>query len=335
MYEIVGIGNALTDVLVKLKSDDVLQTLGLPKGGMQLIDDQQYSVIAEQMETLSPSRATGGSAGNAMLALAHLGTRPGFIGSIGDDETGVFFSDTYRSAGVETRLIQSPGRSGVANTFISPDGERTFATYLGAAAELTVVDITPDIFRGFRLLHIEGYLVQNHEVLEKVCHMAKNAGLQTSIDLSSYNVVDDHLSFFRHLVEDYIDIVFANEEESASFTGSKDPEEALQQIASMCHVAVVKLGKRGSCGMCGKLKAYAPGSSKNVIDTTAAGDFFAGGFLYGWSRGASLENSLRAGALLSSNVIQVVGTQLTDEQWVNINKNMNLILNSKETSNIL
>lgn len=322
MKKIIGIGNALTDVLVRLQDDESLQRLGLPKGGMQLIDDARYEVLAKEMLSLSPVRSTGGSAGNAVLALSHLGAPTGFIGRIGDDETGRFFRDTYQQAGIDTRLILTSGRSGVANTFITPDGERTFATYLGAAAGMTAADITPRLFEGCELLHIEGYLVQNHEMIERVCRMAKEAGLQTSIDLASYNVVSDHLRFFRQLVTDYIDIVFANEEESATFTGTDNAEKALESIASLCRVAVVKLGKRGSSGMTNGRKAYAPGSQVGVVDTTAAGDFFAGGFLYAWSLGLDLERCLRAGALLSANIIQVVGTRLPDETWQQIRVEM-------------
>ena len=279
MDRVIGIGNALVDVLVRLEDERTLSMLGLPKGGMQLIDEVQQRALSERIARLEPARSTGGSAGNAMLALANLGAHPGFVGRVGGDETGRFFLDNCRQTGIDARLIQGDGGSGVANTFITPDAERTFATYLGVAGQLAAADIAPGLFQGYQLLHIEGYLVQNHELIETICRTAKQLGMTTSIDLASYNVVQDNLQFLRNLVEKYIDIVFANEEESAAFTQGKQPEEALKEIACMADVAVVKLGKRGATAMRNGQRAFVPGRSQGVVDTTAAGDFFAGGFL--------------------------------------------------------
>lgn len=327
MSKIIGIGNALVDVLVQLKDENTLVQLGLPKGGMQLIDDDRQLQIAQLMDSLHPAKSTGGSAGNAMLALANLGAESGFIGRVSDDEMGLFFRANCQERGIDARLIQADGMSGVANTFITRDGERTFATHLGVAAGLSAQDITPELFQGYDLLHIEGYLVQNHELMEKVCQTARQMGLRTSIDLASWNVVQADLAFFRHLVQDYIDIVFANEEESAAFTSGKAPSEALEEIASMCEVAVVKLGGKGASAMRAGEKVVIPARKIDVVDTTAAGDFFAGGFLYALTRGASLEQCLLTGAHLSENVIQVVGTRLQDSQWTDIREYVASILN--------
>lgn len=326
MDRIIGIGNALVDVLVRLDSDSQLSDLGLPKGGMQLIDDETQMQLSLRMKELAPTRATGGSAGNAMLALANLGAHPGFIGCVSDDETGCFFRDNCQATGIDARLITRQGLSGVANTFITPDAERTFATHLGVAAQLSADDITPQLFEGYQIIHIEGYLVQNHDLIRKICRTAKQLGLQTSIDLASYNVVTDNLELLRNLVTEYIDIVFANEEESAAFTEGKAPEEALHEIASMARVAVVKLGKRGASAMQDGIEAFVPGQRVEVVDTTAAGDFFAGGFLYAYSHGASLENCLHMGTLLSQNIIQVIGTRLSDSVWDRIRQEAKAIL---------
>lgn len=327
MDRIIGIGNALVDVLVRLDSDSQLSDLGFPKGGMQLIDDETQKQLSTRMKELAPTRATGGSAGNAMLALANLGAHPGFIGCVSNDETGCFFRDNCQATGIDARLITRQGLSGVANTFITPDAERTFATHLGVAAQMSADDITPQLFEGYQIIHIEGYLVQNHDLIRKICRTAKQLRLQTSIDLASYNVVTDNLELLRNLVTEYIDIVFANEEESAAFTEGKAPEEALHEIASMARVAVVKLGKRGASAMQDGIEAFVPGQRVDVVDTTAAGDFFAGGFLYAYSHGASLENCLHMGTLLSQNIIQVIGTRLSDSVWDRIRQEAKAILN--------
>lgn len=320
MKKIIGIGNALVDILVLLGDDSLLNEANLPKGGMQLIGEEKQEQLNALMQPLSPKKATGGSAGNAMLALANLHARPGFIGKTGGDELGRFFADNCRQTGIDARLMTGSNHTGVANTFISPDGERTFGTCLGAAAMMTASEIVPDLFRGYDILHIEGYLVQNHELIETICRMAKSEGLMLSIDLASYNVVSADLDFFRRLVKDYIDIVFANEEESAAFTQGKSPDEALREIAAMAEVAVVKLGGKGAMAMRAGEKAVAQARKVNVVDTTAAGDFFAGGFLYSFAKDAPLEQCLGTGALLSSKVIQVVGTKLEEQVWEEVRK---------------
>lgn len=317
--KIIGIGNALVDVLALLEDDSLLEKLQLKRGGMELIDDKRQEQITALFSTLKTEMATGGSAGNAILALAKLGVAPGFIGRIGDDAMGRFFQQNSQERGIEARLAIGAGASGVANTFISRDGERTFATHLGEAAKMDVDSITPATFEGYDILHIEGYLVTSHEFIEHVMCTAKACGLKISIDLASYNVVAADLDFFRHLVGEYVDIVFANEEESAAFTKGKQPQEALAEIASMCEVAVVKLGKHGSIAMRANERVTVNATPvDSVVDTTAAGDFFAGGFLYAYAKGEGLLRCLECGSLLSSKVIQVIGTQVTDETWEEI-----------------
>lgn len=326
MEKIIGIGNALVDVLVRLKDDSLLGRLQLPKGGMTLIDEARQeeleslmsSLLTDEGEALSCHRATGGSAGNTMLALARLGGNAGFVGKVGRDALGRFYAENCRKAGIDARLLQCDLPTGVANTFITPDGERTFGTCLGAAATLKASDITPQLFEGVSMAHIEGYLVQNHDLMEAICQTAMEQSVQLSLDLASYNVVAADLPFFRHLVQDYVDIVFANEEEAAAFTGTRDPLEALREIASYKCLAVVKLGGKGASARLGGEEAVVEARKVPVVDTTAAGDFFAGGFLYALNKGASLEDCLRFGTLLAGHIIGVVGTQLPDEEWEEI-----------------
>lgn len=320
MEKIIGIGNALVDVLVRLKDDSVLEQIRLPKGGMTLIDEARQKELRVQMEGLPMEQATGGSAGNTMLALARLGGNAGFVGKVGRDDLGKFYAENCKKVGIDARLLQCGLPTGVANTFISPDGERTFGTCLGAAATLQTSDITPALFEGVSMAHIEGYLVQNHELMEAICQTATEMSVQLSLDLASYNVVASDLPFFQHLVQDYIDIVFANEEEAAAFTGKQDPIEALREIASLKCLAVVKLGGKGASARLGREEVIIGAHKVPVVDTTAAGDFFAGGFLYALNRGASLKDCLSCGALLSEHIIGVVGTRLSDEAWKEIRK---------------
>lgn len=320
MEKIIGIGNALVDVLVRLEDDSVLERMQLPKGGMTLIDEAQQNELRACMEGLSVEKATGGSAGNTILALAHLGEKAGFVGKVGRDDLGKFYADNCKAVGIEARLLECGLPTGVANTFISPDGERTFGTHLGAAATLKPGDITPKLFEDVSLAHIEGYLVQNHDLMEAICQTAMEQSVQLSLDLANYNVVAADLPFFRHLVQDYIDIVFANQEEAAAFTGKKDPLEALREIAAYKCLAVVKLGGKGASARLGDEEVVVEANKVPVVDTTAAGDFFAGGFLYGLDKGVSLQECLRFGTLLAGHIIGVVGTRLPEETWKEIRK---------------
>ena len=330
MKKILGIGNALVDVLARMKGDELLSELHLRKGGMELVDEQRGRQIMSAVTALSPQRATGGSAGNAILALARLGENPGFVGKVGRDDTALFFQRNFAEAGVSTFLCETDAPTGVAYTLISPDGERTFGTCLGAAAQMTPTDVTPTCFVGYDLLHIEGYLVQNHTLIEHVAREAKTKGLMLSLDLASPNVVSADLDFFRHLVTNYIDIVFANAEESAAFTGCVSPDEAAEELAQCCSFAVVKLGSRGALVRRGKEVAQVPARKVPVVDTTGAGDFFAAGFLYALVRDATLADALRCGAFLSEHVIQQVGTHLSAEAWSEIRKGVGQILNAEK-----
>ena len=315
MKKIIGIGNALTDALVTLPNDELLHTFGLPKGSMTLIGDEEQQRIQECFASLDVQRATGGSAGNTMLALAHLGAKPGFIGAVGDDATGNFFAANCTKCGITPYLTTLPVQSGIAYTFISPGGERTFATYLGAAAMMDPESLTTEMFAGYDYLYVEGYLVQNHALILRAVELAKEMGLKICLDLASYNIVAADHAFFTRLIAEYVDVVFANEEEARAFANA-EPAEALECLHSQCEVAVVKLGPAGSTIMRKGEKVFIEAwPVEKVIDTTAAGDFYAAGVMYGLMNGCTLTQCAQIGTILSGHVIQIVGTQLTEEVW--------------------
>ena len=326
MDKIIGLGNALVDVLATLKDDSMLQEMELPKGSMQLIDEAKLKQINEKFATLDTHLATGGSAGNTILGLACLGAETGFIGKIGDDKYGRFFKENCIKNGIDEKLLVCELPSGVASTFVSPDGERTFGTFLGAASSLKAEDLTPDMFKGYTYLYIEGYLVQDHAMILRAIELAKEAGLQVCLDLASYNIVEGDLDFFTTLINKHVDIVFANEEEARAFTG-KEPDEALAEIAKMCSIAIVKMGSKGSCIKKGTEKVCVEAVPvKKVVDTTGAGDYFAAGFLYGLTCGYSLERCAAIGSILSGNIIQVIGANMSKKQWNEIKLNINAVL---------
>ena len=326
MDKIIGMGNALVDVLVRIDDDSLLEKLHLPKGSMQLIQEDTLSEIRKYTSGMKIHRSTGGSAGNTVCALAALGANPGFIGKVGQDETGAFFGDTLRQRGVNALLATCDLPSGIASTFISTDGERTFGTYLGAAATLRAENLSRKMFAGYNYLYIEGYLLQDHDLMLRAVQLAKEEGLQVCLDMASYNVVEAERDFFDQLIVKYVDIVFANESEALAYTG-KAPHEALEEIASKCSIAVVKTGKEGSLVKKGtEVIQLLSCPVDNVLDTTGAGDFYAAGFMYGLTCGYSLEKCVQISTILATAVIQEVGTTLPAKKWDEIKLNIESLL---------
>jgi len=317
MAKVLGIGNALVDALNILKSDDLLKELGLPKGSMQLVDAETSANIQKKSEDLEKEMASGGSAANTIHGLANLGVETAFIGTVGNDDIGNFFINDLKKSGIKPLLNISSTPSGLANAMVSPDGERTFGTFLGAAIELSTKDLKPEQFAGNDLLHVEGYLVLNHDLLEGILKIAKDNGLEISLDLASYNVVEDNLEFLKKMVEQYVDIVFANEEEAKAFTGL-EPEDALNELAKVTKVAVVKVGSKGSMIKTNNETTYVDVEPTEVVDTTGAGDLYAAGFLYGYVNNMSDDKSGKIGAMLASKVIADYGAKINEADWAEI-----------------
>lgn len=314
MAKVLGMGNALVDALVRIDNDNILQTLNLPKGSMQLVDWETSEKVMKAVEAFPRSQASGGSAANTIHGLAKLGVETGFLGKIGKDEIGQFFKNDLLEAKVNPLLAESDSRSGLALALVSPDSERTFATFLGAAVELSAADLKLEDFQGYDYFHIEGYLVQNYELIETAVKLAKQANCKVSIDLASYNVVEANLDFLQRITKEYVDIVFANEEEAKSFTG-KEPEEALHAIAEMVDYAIVKIGSKGSM-VKHQGKVYTAGVIKATsIDTTGAGDLYASGFLFGLIKGYSLDRCAAIGSITAGNIIEVIGAKMDKDRW--------------------
>lgn len=324
MTKVLGIGNALVDVLTKLENDSLLAELNLPKGSMQLVDNTTSANISAKSDHLEKEMASGGSAANTIHGLARLGMETSFIGTVGNDTTGQFFSDDLVASNIIPLLFISETASGIANAMISKDGERTFGTFLGAAIELAADHLKDDHFSGHNLIHVEGYLVQNHSLLEEILKKAHAAGLKISLDLASYNVVEDNLDFLRAMVKKYVDIVFANEEEAKAFTG-KSPRAALDELAEMCDIAIVKIGKEGSMIKSGTSVTTVGVIKVNALDTTGAGDLYASGFLFGYLNDMGFEKSGKIGALLAGKVIEHYGAKISNSDWDYIRKEIELM----------
>lgn len=319
MDKVLGIGNALVDIMTKLPNDSTLEKFGLRKGSMQLSDREFAEEINNATASYEKFQSSGGSAANTIHGIASLGGNAGYIGKVGDDEFGEFFSKDMKANGIEPFMLKSKTDTGRAIALISPDSERTFATYLGAAIELSDSDLKADQFNDYKILHIEGYLVQNHALMLKAAELAKANNMKISIDMASYNVVEDNLEFLKDYVTNYVDIIFANEEESKAFTG-KEPEDSINELAEQCEIAVVKIGSKGSLVKSnGQVYRIDP-IKVNPVDTTGAGDLFASGFLYGLTNNFSLAKCGDLGSLCAGKVIEVIGAKMSIETWQEIKK---------------
>lgn len=322
--KIIGIGNAIVDILIQLDSYEHLKKYNLPKGSMTLVDlalsDQILSEISGRKKIIS----SGGSAANTIYGLANLGLETAFIGKTGDDEHGRFFKDELVANNIKPILFSSSNNTGKAITLITPDFERTFATYLGASDELSEKDLTAEIFKGFDLLYIEGYLIPDKKLISKIMKLAKSAGLKIAIDLASYNLVGEYRQRLNELIEKYIDIVFANEEEARELTGL-DTFRAAEVISEICDLVIIKTGAKGSIVRHNKRTLTIKPSMANPIDATGAGDLYASGFIYGLSKNASLSACGNIGSLLAAKVIESIGAKIDEASWKTLIKEINKI----------
>lgn len=311
---ILGIGNALVDVIVQIENDTLLQQFKLPKGGMEMIDSDTKREIHRTIEAMVKTIASGGSTCNTIHGLARLGAQTGYIGKVANDTMGDCFKNDLLRSNITPHLIDSQIDTGIATTFITPDAERTFATYLGAAATMTPDEIDGNIFKNYDLVHVEGYLIFNRELIEKVCALAKANGAQISMDMASYNLMETNRDFMMHLLEEYVDIIFGNEEEAKALT-QRDEAGALDLIAQHCDVAVVKLGAEGAIANVYGKTLTIPTEKINCIDTNGMGDIYAAGFLYGLIHDFTPEKSGWIATKLATTLGQTIGAKLSDQQW--------------------
>ena len=324
MLKVLGLGNALVDLIFQIDDDQILKKFSLPKGSMTLVDSKNAKKILKVTEGLQYQIAAGGSASNTIDGLAKLGIQSGYIGKIGKDRYGDLFEKELVSRHIHPNLLYGKNPTGTAITLLSKDAERTFATYLGAAVEMEADELNDHQFTGYSFFHIEGYLVQNHDLILKAVNLAKKAGLTISIDMASFTTVDANKDFLLDIVKNYVNIVFANEEEARSFTG-ENPKKAARIISEYCDIAVVKIGEEGSIIHEGLRSIIVPGIKADLKDTTGAGDLYAAGFLYGLSNGYDLELCGKIGSILGGKVIEVYGARLKDQIWSGIREEISCL----------
>ena len=316
---IVGIGNALVDILAH-EDDAFVAKTGFRKGGMNLVDSAFIDKTLS-MASGTPVVVPGGSACNTVIGVGKLGGNARFIGKCGQDAMGDLFSKDLRNSNVNPFLMISGLPTGRVLSIVAPDAQRSMFTYLGAASEMTPAEIAACRFSDAAIVHVEGYLLFNSELIISALRRAKEDGALVSLDLASYTVVESSKVLLETLITEYVDILIANEDEAAAFTGYVDEQKAIQALSERAKIAVLKIGRRGSyIAHDGKIVQIDPVGKGSAIDTTGAGDLWASGFLFGLTRGYDIELCGRLASACGYEVCQVVGAAIPDQGWSRIKK---------------
>ena len=310
--DVLGIGNAIVDVLAHADEGFLVEN-ELAKGAMTLIDAERSERLYDRM---GPGiEVSGGSAANTMAGIAAFGGRAGFIGKLRDDQLGRVFAHDIRAAGVafETPLAADGPSTARCLILVTPDAQRTMSTYLGACVELGPDEIDEAAVASAAITYLEGYLWDPpaaKEAFRKAHRIAHDNGRRVALTLSDPFCVDRHRDEFRALVGDHIDILFANEAEIVSLYQAADFDAALQDVRGHCAIAALTRGPKGSAIVAdGEVHVIDAQPVAHVVDTTGAGDLYAGGFLYGLARGFDLARCARLGGLAAAEVIGHMGAR--------------------------
>jgi sugar/nucleoside kinase (ribokinase family) len=317
-FDLIGVGNPIMDLLAHVPESFLTQHVAGEKGGMVLVDGDDIVKLVEKLSS-GVAMAPGGSAANATLGAARLGLRATYLGKIGGDVTAADYRANFIAAGGDgSRFKHATLPNGRCLSLVTPDGQRTMRTHLGAAMTLHPDEISLADFKGARHAHIEGYLMFNPALGEKVVATARAAGCTLSIDLASFEVVNVARDWLLGQIRKGVQVIFANEDEiRALFQDQTSSYDALaKKLASHGGIAAVKMGKDGAWIAHGnELHRIAPVAVKKVVDSTGAGDAWAAGFLYGYLKGHSLPVAGAIGSLLGAETVQHLGPTIPEVHW--------------------
>jgi sugar/nucleoside kinase (ribokinase family) len=310
--DVVGIGNAIVDVLAQA-DDSFIAAEKLAKGTMALIDEDRARSLYERMG--SGIEASGGSAANTIAGIASLGGKAAYIGKVADDLLGKVFAHDLRATGVryETAPLQGGPATARCLIFVTPDAQRTMNTFLGASVEFQAGDIDRTLVEAAQVTYLEGYLFDRplaKAAFREAGAVAHKAGRKVSLTLSDPFCVDRHRADFRDLIRGHVDILFANEAEICSLYETKDFAQAADAVRGEAEIAVLTRSEKGATVITAKDRVSVPASAvARVVDTTGAGDLFASGFLYGYTRGGDLAHCAKLGALCAAEIISHFGAR--------------------------
>lgn len=311
-HRILGIGNPFVDTVVHI-DEAYLERQGLVKGSFSSTDREGFATLLAEVGR-GAMTYPGGSGANVIRGLAHLGWPCTLAGRVGDDPAGHWLDENFRSLGIEMQCRKSTAGTAQALCLVTGDGERTMRDYLGASAEMSSADLSPELFENKRLVHIEGYSILWGDVAERAMAMARQAsagtGTAIAFDLANFEIVEQYGAAIEKLLTDYVTICFANAQEATALT-QQPPREACQLLARRCRYAVVTCGGDGCYVAWGDDSVHLPAHSvANIVDTTGAGDLFACGFLDGWLRDLPPPQCAEQGHLLAAAVIQREGASI-------------------------
>ena len=310
LYDVAAIGNAIVDVIAPC-DDAFLAANGLTKGAMMLVDPAQSAALYAKMSLAV--EASGGSAANTIAGVASFGGRGAYMGKVADDALGRVFAHDMRAIGARFETAPLIGGAATARSLINvtPDGQRTMCTFLGASTELTAEDVDPAVIEGASIVYLEGYLFdppQARQAFAKAAGLARAAGRMISLTLSDSFVVERHRAGLLAFIEAEVDLLFANEAEITSLFETSDFDAATRAVRGLCKIAAVTRSEQGSVVLTADEAHAVPACPvANLIDTTGAGDQYAAGFMFGLARGRPLPECARLGSLAASEVISHYG----------------------------
>lgn len=328
-YSILALGDPYIDHILPV-SEDFLSSLPGIKGGTLTVSELEFREILSLLEE-KPLLIPGGSAANTARALAHLGQSCALLGKVGSDDLGEFFLQEIAPLSITPLLSEASLPTGQVLCLITPDGERTHRTLVGSAGQMTPADVKTEYFKGVKLVHLEGYTLRNQELALHTARLAKASGAYLSMDLASFELVEQYKVMIQELLINYVDILFCNHLEARALT-KKNGEESAKELGKICPLAVVTMGKDGCWIKRGDETHHYPALSTRPKDCTGAGDYFSAGFLHGWLNRAPLKNCAAIGALIAQSVIQNDGPIIHSSRWETLLPHVHKILLSCKKS---
>ena len=310
--DLIGLGNAIVDIIVNVE-DNFLEINSLKKGSMNLINSDESEVLLKNCTVIK--KISGGSSANTVVCLAELGNNVQFIGRVKNDNYGNFFSTDIKKSNTifNTPPINKGPSSAHSIIFITPDAQRTMCTYLGASIEFEPKDINYNLIKNSKYLYLEGYLWDNDlakNAFLQAAKLAKESNTKIILSLSDSFCVERHRESFLKLIDNYIDIVFCNESEVLSLFKENDLQSCKESISSICELVIITLGSKGSLVINkGRSEEIKPKPLGNIIDTTGAGDLYAGGFIHGLINNYSIKKCGEIGSICAGHIITQLGSR--------------------------
>ncbi len=317
MFEIIGIGNAIVDVLANV-NEEFLKQNNMIKGNMALVDEKQSENIYSSLNKDEVTMCSGGSVANTINGVALAGVSAAFMGKIAHDEIGQIFSDDIKKSGVYFNTKQNPTPPATAKSIvcITDDAERTMNTFLGVSCNLSSDDIDESLIKNAKFLLTEGYLWDSEtakQAIIKAAKIAKENNVKVVFSLSDAFCVDRHREDFLNFIKEYTSIIFGNDAEIKALAQNQDIDAATNLVQNLCDITVITLGAKGAMAIQNNKTTIVPAKSvQNVIDTTGAGDLFSAGFLVGLCKNLEIENSLKLGTIFAGEIITHIGAKPVD-----------------------